>query len=158
MNAGTVRGWWSQRPPREQFMLQLCALMVVAALLWSLALAPALRTIRTFDAKRSTQDAQLETMLRLQAQALALQGLPRQNQAAAAQALQLTVQQAFGALADTTIHGDSATVRVRGVAADALAQWLSSARSNARCAPVQAHLTRAGTVWSGTLEMALPAP
>ena len=158
MNAATLRAWWSQRPPREQSLLRLGALLVVAGLLWSLALTPALRTVRTFDAKRSTQDAQLQTMLRLQAQAQALQALPRLSQPAATQALQASVQQAFGALADVTISGDSATVRLRGVTADVLAQWLANARSNARCVPVQAHLTRAGTAWSGTLQMALPAP
>jgi general secretion pathway protein M len=157
MNAATLRTWWSQRPPREQSLLRLGMLMVVAGLLWSLALAPALRTVRTFDAKRTAQDAQLQAMLRLQAQAQALQALPRLSQTAATQALQASVQQAFGALADITVNGDSATVRIRGVTADALAQWLSAARSNARCVPVQAHLTRAGTGWSGTLQMALPA-
>lgn len=157
MKAATLRAWWSQRPPREQSLLRLGALLVAVGLLWSLALAPALRTVRTFDAKRTAQDAQLQAMLRLQAQAQALQALPRLSQTAATQALQASVQQAFGALADVTVSGDNATVRVRGVTADALAQWLGNARSNARCVPVQAHLTRAGTGWSGTLQMALPA-
>jgi general secretion pathway protein M len=157
MNTSTLRVWWNQRPPREQSLLRLAALLVAAGLLWSLALAPALRTVRTFEAKRTAQESQLQAMLRLQAQAQALQALPRLSQTAATQALQASVQQAFGTLADVTISGDSATVRLRGVTADALAQWLSSARSNARCVPVQAHLTRAGTAWSGTLQMALPA-
>lgn len=157
MNTSTLRVWWNQRPPREQSLLRLAALLAAAGLLWSLALAPALRTVRTFEAKRTAQESQLQAMLRLQAQAQALQALPRLSQTAATQALQASVQQAFGTLADVTISGDSATVRLRGVTADALAQWLSSARSNARCVPVQAHLTRAGTAWSGTLQMALPA-
>jgi len=158
MSAATLHAWWSQRPPREQSLLRLGALLVVAGLLWSLALAPALRTVRSLDAKRSTQDAQLQTMLRLQALALTLRAQPRLSQAAATQALQASVQQAFGTLAEVTFSGDSATVRLRGVTADALAQWLSNARSNAHCLPAQAHLTRAGTGWSGTLQMALPTP
>jgi general secretion pathway protein M len=158
MNASTLRAWWSQRPPREQSLLRLGALMVVAGLLWSLALAPALRTVRTFDAKRTAQDEQLQAMLRLQAQAQALRALPRLSQTAATQALQASVQQAFGTLAEVTVSGDSATVRLRGVTAEALAQWLANARINAHCVPLQAHLTRAGNGWSGTLQMALPTP
>lgn len=158
MNSAMLQAWWNQRPAREQTLLKLATALVAGAVLWSLALAPALRTLRSFDAARAAQAKQLESMLRLQAQAQALQALPRLSQAAAAQALQLSVQQAFGASADISLHGDSATVTLRGVAAESLAQWLASARTNARCAPVQARLTRGAAGWSGTLQMGLPAP
>ena len=157
MNAATLRIWWDQRPAREQHLLQLCGLLVAAALLWSLALAPALRTLRSFETQRAAQSTQLQTMLRLQAQAQALQALPPLSQAAATQALQLSVQQTLGASADMVVHGDNASVTLRNVSAESLAQWLASARTNARCTPLQAHLTRTAAGWSGTLQMALPA-
>jgi general secretion pathway protein M len=155
MNTATLRLWWHQRPAREQTLLQLSGLLVAMALLWALALAPALRTLRTFDTQRAAQAAQLQTMLRLQAQAQALQAVPPLSQAAA-QALQLSVQQAWGASADMVVRGDNASVTLRNVTAESLAQWLASARTNARCTPLQTHLTRTTAGWSGTLQMALP--
>lgn len=158
MNTATLRIWWSQRPAREQTLLQLGGLLLAAALLWSVALAPALRTLRTFETQHASQATQLQNMLRLQAQAQALQAVPSLSQAAATQALQLSVQQTLGASADMTIRGDNATVTLRNVSAESLAQWLASARTHARCTPLQAHLTRSAAGWSGTLQLALPPP
>lgn len=158
MNTATLRLWWSQRPAREQTLLQLGGLLVAAALLWSVALAPALRTLRTFGTQHAAQAAQLQTMLRLQAQAQALQAVPPLSQAAAIQALQASVQQTLGTAANITVSGDNATVTLRGVTPEALAQWLASARTTARCTPLQAHLTRSAAGWSGTLQLALPTP
>lgn len=158
MNTANLRLWWSQRPAREQALLQLGGLLVAVALLWSVALAPALRTLRTFGTQHAAQAAQLQTILHLQAQAQALQAVPPLSQAAATQALQASVQQTLGTTANITVSGDNATVTLRGVTPEALAQWLASARTNARCTPLQAHLTRSAAGWSGTLQLALPPP
>lgn len=152
-----LRLWWSQRPVREQNILRAGALLLGAALLWSVALAPALRTLRTLEATRTTQEAQLQTMLRLQAQAQALQAQPKLSQLAASQALQASVQQAFGTSASLSVNAGNATVTLSGVRPEALAQWLASARTNAHSAPVQARISRAANGWTGTLQMALPA-
>jgi general secretion pathway protein M len=153
----TLRLWWTERPAREQNLLRGAALLVGAALLWSVALAPALRTLRSFEASRNTQEVQLQSMLRLQAQAQALQSQPKLSQVAATQALQASVQQAFGTSATLSVNAGNATVTLSGVRPDALAQWLASARTNAHSAPVQARIARAANGWSGTLQMALPA-
>lgn len=158
MNRTQIQAWWEQRAAREKTILQFAALLVGAALLWSAALAPALRTLRAFEGKHQAQEAQLQAMLRLQAQAQSLQSQPRLSQAAAVQALQTSVQQALGAKADFSNSAGNATVTLRGVSAEALAQWLASARIDAHASPVQARLTRTGTDWSGTLQMGLPAP
>lgn len=151
-----ARVWWAQRAPREKSILKLAALLIGAALLWSVALAPAIGTLRSFEAKRMAQEAQLQSMLRLQAQAKALQSQPRMGQTAAKQALQASVQKAFGAKGEISSNGGAVTVTLRGVSAEALAQWLASARAEARAVPVQARLNRVGTLWSGTLQMGLP--
>jgi general secretion pathway protein M len=53
--------------------------------------------------------------------------------------------------------GDRATLTLTGVAPDALAQWLTQARVNARTLPNEAHLHRnAAGLWEGTLVLALP--
>lgn len=158
MNSTQIQAWWAQRAPREKTILQFAALLVAAALLWSVALAPALRTLRTFDDKHRSQEAQLQAMLRLQAQAQSLQSQPRLSQAAAVQALQTSVQQVLGPKADFSNNAGNATVTLRGVSAEALAQWLASARTEAHASPVQARLSRTGNTWSGTLQMGLSAP
>lgn len=158
MNRTHIHAWWAQRAAREKTILQLAAWLVAAALLWSAALAPALRTLRAFEGKHQSQEAQLQAMLRLQAQAQSMQSQPRLSQAAAAQALQSSVQQILGPKADFSNSVGNATVTLRGVSAEALAQWLASARTEAHSSPVQARLTRTGTTWNGTLQMGLPAP
>lgn len=156
-HASPLHLWWTQRPPREKTLLRAAAVLVAVAVFWSLAIAPALRTLRSFEARYASQQMQLQTMLRLQSQAQALQGQPRLSQAAATQALQASVQQAFGTKAELSLNAGNATVTLRGVGAEALAQWLASARMEARAAPLQARLTRTANGWSGTLQMGLPA-
>lgn len=158
MNTETLRLWWTERSTKEKWALQLAALAVVGAVLWSIALAPAVRTLKSYEANRLKLDADLLYMQSLQAQAQALQALPRLSQATATQALRESVQKAFGKNADITVYGASATVTLRDVAPDTLAQWLTSARTEAHSAPVQAHLTNTSASWSGTLQMALPTP
>lgn len=156
MNTLSLHTWWSLRAPREQSILKFAAALVGLAVLWWVALAPGLRTLRTYEATHAAQATQLQAMQQMQAQAQALQAQPRIPQAQAVQALQASVQQAFGAKADFSSSAANATVTLRGVSPEALAQWLASARTLAHCAPTQARLTRAGTAWSGTLTMALP--
>lgn len=158
MNTHAMQQWWAQRPPREQTLLRTAAWLLLAALLWALAVAPALRTLRAFETQYARQQAQLQSMRGMQAQAQALQSQPRLSQASASQALQTTVQQAFGSQAELALQGGNATVTLRGVSAEALAQWLASARAEARATPVQARLERSAKGWSGTLLMGLPAP
>jgi general secretion pathway protein M len=152
----TVKSWWSQRPAREKPLLMGAALLVAAALLWWVAVAPALRTLSGFDAQWAAQDAQLQTMLRLQTQAQSLTAQATINTAASIQALQTSVQQSFGGQADLLIQGNSATLTLRGVTGEALAQWLATARANARSVPVQALLTRGPNGWMGTMQLGLP--
>jgi general secretion pathway protein M len=48
-------------------------------------------------------------------------------------------------------------VTLTGTGADALAQWLTQARVNARALPGEAHLSRnAAGMWEGTLVLTLP--
>jgi general secretion pathway protein M len=152
----TLQNWWNQRPAREKPLLVGTAVVVSAALLWWVAIAPAVRTLSGFDAQWAAQDAQLQTMLRLQTQAQSLTAQTPLGTAAAAQALLTSVQQSFGGQADVQIQGNNATVTLRGVPGEALAQWLATARANARSVPVQAHLKRGPNGWVGTLQMGLP--
>lgn len=156
-----VRAWWAQRHAREKKLLTTAAVLVTLTLVWLVAVAPALKTLRQLDATRSTQEAQLQTMRGLQAQAQTLQAQPRLSASAASQAFKVATEKAFGTQADITLSNGSATVNLRNVSPDALAQWLASVRSNAHATPLQARISRSATGsnigWSGSVQLALPA-
>lgn len=149
---------WAQLAPREQHLVGGAAGLVAAALAWWLLLAPALATLRAAESQHRVLDAQLQRMLGLQAQARTLQGQPRQSADEAGRLLEATVREKLGTTARMTIAGERVTIALTGTSPDALGQWLTQARTNARVLPVEARLTRTGSgLWDGTLVLALPA-
>ena len=149
---------WAQLAPREQHLVGGAAGLVAAALLWWLLLAPPLATLRAAEGQHRALDAQLQRMLGLQAQARALQAQPRQSADEAGRLLESTVREKLGTNARMTIAGERVTIALTGAPAEALGQWLTQARTNARVLPVEAKLTRnAVGLWDGTLVLALPA-
>ncbi len=81
-------------------------------------------------------------MRSLQAQAQALQAQPKQGYDEALRLLELSVRQRLGTTARMVIAGERVTVTLSGTAPDALAQWLTQARVNARALPSEARLLR----------------
>lgn len=148
---------WQRLAPREKNLVAAATLLLAVALLWWLALAPALATLRSADEQHRTLDAQLQRMLGWRAQAVALQAQPRQSHEEALRLLEASVKQHLGASGRVAIVGERVTVTLAGTPADALAQWLTQARVNARALPSEARLGRnaAGT-WDGTLVLSLP--
>lgn len=175
--------WWPALATREQRLVQGMVALVLLALLWWVALAPALRTLATAPAAHAELDTQLQRMSALQIQAKALQSQPRANRDEALRAIESSVQQSLGGNAQMQVAGagEGVLVTLRGTSADGLAQWLAQARGNARAVPREVHLTRSqagaapsarspnGTPvavpaptdalvrWDGTLVMNLPA-
>lgn len=158
-----LRATWAQLAPRERTLVALAAATVLLALLWLLALAPALRTLRQAPAERAGLAAQAQQLQQLKAEAQALKALPRLSQDEAQRALQATTTGRLGSAAQLSLVGDRANVVLKQAPADALARWLADARANARATPVEARLTRGGdntpgapVLWSGTLVLSLP--
>lgn len=150
------QAWWRAVSPREQRLLLAALGLVSAALLWWVGLAPALATLRAVDQQRPQLEARLQHMQRLQAQAKTLQAQPRPS----ADEARRTLEAAVKPLADTlqmSVMGERVTLTLKGLPADALAQWLAQARLNARVVPSEARLVRnvSGT-WDGTLVLNLP--
>ena len=154
-----IQAWWDALAARERALVAGAALLVGLALLWWVAVAPALTTLRTADAQHQALDAQLQSMRALQAEAQALQSQPKVRQDEALRALEASVKP-LGGTAQLGVVGDRATVTLRGATADAVAQWLVQARINARAVPVEARLTRRVVVgpatWDGTVVLNLP--
>ncbi len=149
---------WAALAPRERVLVAAAATVVGVALLWWVALAPALTTLRSADAAHRSLDAQLERMLRLQTQAQAMQAQPRQNPDEAMRQLENAIRQQLGTAGRYSIAGERVTLTLTGVPSPVLAQWLAQVRVNARAIPTEARLTRnAGGTWDGTLVLTLPA-
>lgn len=140
------QAWWPELAPREQRMVLIAGALVALALIWWVALAPALRTLASAPAAHAELDAQLQQMAALQIQAKALQSQPRANREDALRALETSVRQGLGPNAQIQVAGAGAgegvLVTLRATPADGLAQWLAEARGNARAVPREVHLTR----------------
>ena len=172
-----LRQRWAALSLREQRLLSLAAGVLSLAGLWWLGLAPALRTLQQAPAQQAQLDTQWQHLTALQAQAHALQKLPRMTQPAALKALQNVTTELLGTHAKLTTTGDRCTVTLTQVTPEALAQWLTQARTQARAVPVEAKLQRAAPasegapsavtttstsptkspVWSGSVVLSLPA-
>ena len=157
MNRTLLRTRWDGLALREKMLVAGAAALVAAALVWMVALGPALATLRTADQQQRALDAQLQRMRALQLQAQAMQSQPKQNRDAALRQLELSVKQRLGTSARLVVAGERATVTLSGTQPDALAQWLTQARVSAHALPSEAHLQRSSSgLWEGTLVLALP--
>lgn len=161
--SATLRTRWKALAPREQNLVLAAGAVVGLALLWWVALAPALQTLRGAPARHAALDAQLQHMQALQAEALQLQSAPATRPADARRSLQTSLAQQLGSTAQIQFAGDRATVTLKGASADALAPWLAQARSNAHAAPTEARLARSPAPvvngvprWDGSLVLVLP--
>ena len=149
---------WLLLAPREKALVAGAGLFVGFALIWWIAIAPALATLRTAETQHRALDAQLQRMLGLQAQAQAMQSQPRPGYDEAQRQLETSIRQRLGATARVSINGERVTVVLAGAQPDALAQWLVQARVDARSLPGEVRLARnAAGLWDGTVVLSLPA-
>lgn len=148
---------WARLAPRERRAVTLAALVVAAAVLWSLAIAPAWRTLRQAPQQMARSAVTLQNMRAManEAQDLRNRGATsRYTRSDALRTLETTTRQWLGPTARTVAGDDRITVTLQTASPDALAHWLNDTRLNAGLYPVQAHLERSGdsTVrWQGTL-------
>ena len=150
---------WRATSPRKQRLLRVAFALVLGALLWWVALAPALATLKGAETRQRVLDAQWQQMQRLQAQAQALQAQPPLAPAVARGLLEASLK-TLGDTAQLSVTGERVTVTLKATSADALAQWLAQVRLNVRTAPSEARLVRnAGGSWDGALVLTLtPVP
>lgn len=158
MNRQELLARWAGLAPRERLFVAAAGGLVALALLWWVALAPAIGTLRAADSQRRALDAQFARMQRLQSQAKAMQSAPRQNPEEAMRQLEAAIRQQLGTSARYVIAGDRVTVTLMNAPAATLAQWLSQVRTNARAIPGEAKLARnASGGWDGSVVLTLPA-
>ena len=154
------RNAWHQRSARERSLLSLGALVLVLATLWSVALAPALRTWQEAPAKQAQLDAQSQRMRQLQTQAQAMQKPQTLSRTEAIEWLEKSLN-SLGPNAQISVQGESATLRLQAAPAQALAHWMVQARENAQALPLQADVQQTDppqidALWRGTVVLRLP--
>jgi len=155
--AAALRSRWHGLAPREKQWVAIAVAVVAILLVWLVALGPALSTLRSAETQHRALDVQLQRMQGLGAQARAMQSQPRQNHDEALRLLELSVRERLGTTARVVIMGDRVTLTLTGTPPDALAQWLTQARTSARALPSEAHLLRnAAGLWDGTVVVTLP--
>ena len=162
---------WQKRSTRERQLLSTAAVVMVLALLWSTAMAPALRTWREAPARQAALDAQTSAMHQLQAQAQLLKKPSPITRAEAIQWLEANIPPSLGKGAKWSLQGEQLSVSLSDTSAEQLTAWLSQARERAQALPVQAQLQQAPSAtdgvkapadddravrWSGNLLLSLP--
>jgi len=149
---------WQAFTLREQRWLLTACGLVSLALVWWVAMAPALAVLKTADAKHRALGSELQQMQRLQAQAQALQALPSLDGQETRRALEASLK-SLGTGAQLAQQMDRVTVTLKGANAQALAQWLSATRQNAHVVPTEARLKRTSAGgWDGTVVFTLVGP
>jgi general secretion pathway protein M len=155
-----LRQWLGALSPREQRGVRLAAWVLGLALLWWVGLAPAIDTLRRAQAEHERLDRTLGLMQRQASAAAQLRGSGATPTPAREQAVRALEEAtlALGTGAQLAWQGERASVTLRGVPPQRLAQWLTQVRVNARLLPVQARLQRGGSPegWSGQIVLAGP--
>ncbi|HOB93067.1 MAG TPA: type II secretion system protein GspM [Aquabacterium sp.] len=153
----SARAWWAGLGNRERRLLAVGAAVLAAFLLWTLAVAPALRTLRTAPAQLAAAEAQVQRMQALAAEAAGLRAVAPVPMAQAQAALTAATGR-LGEAARLSLQGERAVVTLKGIGSDQLAAWLGEARAGARARVVEASLRQAGPGrYDGSLTLALGA-
>jgi general secretion pathway protein M len=147
---------WGRLQPREQLLCALTLLLVSGAMVWWVALAPALQTLRGAPSQQEALGRQMARMQQWQTEAQTLQTQPALSHDQALHALETGVQQTLGTGSSLSVLNDRVTVVVKATAGDALAQWLAQVRINARSVPVEVKLSRTPALqWEGSVVLTL---
>ncbi len=163
----TLQGYWRQMKPGEKRLILTTSVLLLIALIWLLALAPALKTLSQAPEQHRRLDAQIQAMQSMRTEAKALQNQPKLGLEEAQKALQSSVTQRFGPSpnsAQLNIAGERATLTLKNAQPKELAAWLTQARVNARALPSEVKLSRSAGVststnspgWDGSLVLNLP--
>jgi general secretion pathway protein M len=160
---------WHALSPREQRSMSVLGTLLAAVVFWSVAIAPALHTLRDSENRRAQIGQQHAHMLALQNQAQTLQ---TRTALAPDEALRRLQNLSPGAHMQLNVQGDRVAVQLKAVPAPVLSTWLTQIRNQAQALPLEVHLTRNtaslntanpplgspanAVAWDGSLVLSLP--
>ncbi len=148
--------YWRSRAPRERLLLGTALLVVGGAIVWLIAVGPALRNVSEAPAQLDRLDAQYQQMQRMAAEAKTLRNPVQISPGQAATALKAATER-LGDAARIVIQGDRATLTLTGVSGQALRSWLTEARSAAHARAVDVQLLRNPQGYAGNVIVTLGA-
>ena len=154
-------------PQKDRQRLVALGLVLLALMLWTWNLAPALKTLREVPLQLTQLQDQTQKLKLMQAQAQAFQKSPRLPTREAGLLLQKAAAETLASGARLNIEGTRATLTLSSVSAESLAQFLAVVRTQAHVLPIEAHLqkfsdpaatqkTAAPELWRGTMVLSLP--
>jgi general secretion pathway protein M len=152
--SSALAAWWRTLQARERLGLTLAAAAVGLALLWTLAIQPAWRTLASAPARLDQLDAELAAMQQLAFEARA--GAAQAPMTAAQSAAALSAAAArLGPQARLTPQGDRAVLMLDRANRRAVQEFLAEARASARARVIEARLQAGPDGLAGTLVLAL---
>ena len=154
-------------PQKDRQRLVALGLVLLALMLWTWNLSPALKTLREVPLQLTQLQDQTQKLKLMQAQAQAFQKSPRLPTREAGLLLQKAAAETLASGARLNIEGTRATLTLSSVSAESLAQFLAVVRTQAQVLPIEAHLqkfsdpaatqkTAAPELWRGTMVLSLP--
>lgn len=153
---------WAALAPRERVMVGSAIALIVAALLWWVGISPALKQLRQAREAAPQLDAQLQLMRAQASEAASLKAQRALSYDESLRSLENSVK-TLGAGATLSVSDARASITLRSVSGDALAQWLAQVRANARLVPSELRLKKSAgaaptvTNWDGSIVLNLPA-
>lgn len=147
---------WAALSLRDRRMLGLGGTVLGAFLLWTLAIAPAWRTLSTAPAQLDALDAQTQQMQALAAEAVTLRAVPPVPPEQAQAALTAATTRLGSPGSRLSLQGERAVLTLKAVSSAQLAAWLAETRAGARARVVEATLVQSSPgVYDGSLTLAL---
>lgn len=156
-NSGLGQAWAKLPAPTRSLVLAGAGVLLLVGVVLFM-LVPSIKVLRYATADHQALDAQLDTVRALAAQAQAIQNEPKPSHDEAIRFVENSAKQRLLGTAQLTVSGDRATLTLNNTKPEALAAWLTDARTNGRLLPIEAKLTRTEAGWSGQLVLNLPAP
>jgi general secretion pathway protein M len=148
---------WAALSARDRRLLTLAAALLVGLCLWSLAIAPAWRSLSSAPAQIALLEAQQQQMQLLANEAAALRAASPVSTEQAHAALTAATGR-LGAPGKLSLQGDRALLALKAVNPTQLGAWLAEARAGARARVVEASLTQTSPgLYDGSLTLALGA-
>ena len=151
----SLKQWLAARSPREQLGLHSVAVLLGLWLLWQTGVAPAWQVWRGDRAQQAKLDQQLADMQAWQQEA---QQLQQQIAAAPPNSLRSLQELAktLGPSTQVQVQADRINIQFKDAAPQALAEFITQARLQARAKPEQAHWQSRQGHWDGQLVLSIP--
>lgn len=148
---------WQAMGLRERRALSLSGALILAFLVWIIAIQPALQTLQKAPAELERLEIQLQEMHRMMGESRDLRGIAPVSAIQAVASLQSATER-LGKQGRVTIQGDRVTLTLTNARPEALKEWLFEVRSAARARPLEAQLNRSSTGYSGTILLVMGSP